>query len=90
MVLGSNPSAGAIFFFLSKNSGKCILCEVENISLAFFCFGVNVTKIGKSRTGESYEVIAVVESSTGRSTTQTTSTIAAPGSTDDRNNNVAL
>ena len=65
-------------------------CARLKISASLFCFGVNVTKIGKSRTGESYEVIAVVESSTGRSTTQTTSTIAAPGSTDDRNNNVAL
>ena len=48
----------------------------------------NVTKIDKSRSGKSYEVIAGVESSTGRSTTQTTSTVAAPGSTDDRSDNI--
>ena len=48
----------------------------------------NVTKIDKSRIGKSYEVIAGVESSTGHSTTQTTSTVAAPGSTDDRNDDI--
>lgn len=44
----------------------------------------NVTKLDKSRTGISYKVIGKVESSTGRSATQTTEAIAAPGRSDDR------
>lgn len=47
----------------------------------------NVTKLDKSRTGISYEVIKRVESSTGRRATQTTEAIAAPGRSDDRNDN---
>ena len=47
----------------------------------------NVTKLDKSRTGISYEVIERVESSTGRRATQTTEAIAAPGRSDDRNDN---
>ena len=47
----------------------------------------NVTKLDKSRTGISYEVIGKVESSTGRSATQTTEAKAAPNRSDDRKDN---
>lgn len=47
----------------------------------------SVTKLDKSRTGIKFEIISKDESSTGRSATQTTEAIAAPGRSDDRDIN---